>query len=379
VEVSESLQKAILGYFTNNLTKEEARELRAWLKEDSSHRDYIAQMKELWHFSGTLNPHVYDTERALKKLRKKIDWRNIRPVYTKTFTVNLRILNRIAAILLVFLSIGILTAIILKKDQPKNELLSFIEMTAPKGAKSFITLNDGTQIWLNADTKLKYPVNFGINKREVFLEGEAYFKVAKNKQFPFRVNTSGMSITATGTAFNVKAYHDENVIETTLEEGQVQIESTKAKGKKKNSPVFLQPGQIAVLRKNADQITVTTKTDKMKLQKEKSDAVSPGLIEVVNVPDTRIYTSWKEDRWIFKNEQLGNLAVKLERRYDVKIIFRDEALKNYAFSGTLKDESLEQVLDALRMTAPIRYDIESKTVFLREDSYLKMKFKNLLQ
>jgi len=379
VELSESLQRAIVGYFFGTLTKEEAEELTAWLQEDALHKDYLARMGEIWHLSGTLNAKEYGTEKALKKLRKKIEWRNVRPVQTKTITVNLKLLSRIAAAILVLLSTGILTAIILTRTQPGHELSSFVEMMAPKGAKSFITLNDGTQIWLNADTKLKYPVNFGEKSREVSLEGEAYFKVAKNKAHPFKVNTSGVSITALGTAFNVKAYRDENVIETTLEEGQVRIEPAKVTGKDKG-PVVLHPRQTAVFRKTAGQITVTSKTDKKEeLQNKEPNAVVPVLVQVANVPDTRIYTSWKEDRWIFKNEQLGNLAVKLERRYDVKIIFRDESLKRFVFSGTLKDESLEQVLKALRMTAPISYEIDFKTVFLREDLYLKRKFQNLLQ
>jgi len=384
LELNDSLQRAIISFYSGSLTKEEAGELIAWLQEDARNRKYFREMGEIWRISGSLSTHQYDSSKALKSLEKKIRRRDIRPIGTRIFRVSYNLINRVAAVLLVLLLTGAGYIFFLHDNtatKAQSKYSAFIETVAPKGSKSFITLYDGTQIWLNADTKLRYPVDYGNRQRDVYLEGEAYFKVAKNKKVPFIVHTSGVNITALGTAFNVKSYSDENRIETTLEEGRVKIESNQGLGKTVQ-PILLKPGQSAIIQKTTGQVALKEKqqdidnANQPQHRKAEQDYI-PVLIDVTQVSDTRLYTSWKDSKWVFRNEELGDLATKLERRYDVKITFADEGLKKYAFTGTLKDESLEQVLKVLSLTAPIRFEINHKDVVLFEDTQLKNKFQNL--
>ncbi len=240
---------------------------------------------------------------------------------------------------------------------------------------------DGTSIWLNADTKLRYSVDYGTKNRNIYLDGEAYFKVAKNKKLPFRVNTSGITVTALGTVFNVKAYPEEKVIETTLEEGSVRIDPVvKGKVKKTALSILLKPNQKAVYQKRGQEMSVAGKAPEEIVRNEPvtEPKLLPIKLDTSTVTDIRLYTSWKDSRWIFKNEKLGSLAVLLERRYDVHIQFENEALKDYAFSGILKEESLEQVLSALSFTAPIRYEIHFKDVRLFDDNRIKKEYQKIL-
>jgi ferric-dicitrate binding protein FerR (iron transport regulator) len=218
-------------------------------------------------------------------------------------------------------------------------------------------------------------VDYGTNNRNVFLEGEAYFKVTKNKKLPFKVNTSDITITALGTAFNVKAYNDEGTIETTLEEGSVRIDDLH-KGSKSSKSVILKPSQIATFHKQAGNVAVTGQAPAVTKPASRLPASVP--VRVSNVADTRLYTSWKDPRWIFKNEKLSLLVTKLERRYDVDIIFMDKSLEDYAFTGTLLEESLEQVLAAIMYTAPVRYEINAKEVRLYEDRNTMNQYKGIM-
>jgi ferric-dicitrate binding protein FerR (iron transport regulator) len=191
---------------------------------------------------------------------------------------------------------------------------------------------------------------------------------------PFRVNTSDVCITATGTAFNVKAYNDESIIETTLELGEVRIDALNtSKHKSESQPVFLKPNQKAVFVKSNRNLSINQ--PQTQLTRDNSEPViKPVHLKVDTMVDTKLTTSWKDSRWIFKSEKLLNLAPILERRYDITIIFRDSVLRSYKFTGTLKEESLEQVLKAMCLAAPIRYEIIHNQVLFFEDSTLKYKY-----
>jgi transmembrane sensor len=277
-------------------------------------------------------------------------------------------------------ALGVTGLLIFKKSQSFETTASFVETSAPKGSRSLITLPDGTSVWLNADSKFRYPLDYGITNRSVFLEGEAYFKVSRNKKLPFRVKTSDITVTALGTAFNVKAYKEEGFIETTLEEGRVLIEGIITSGNAKSvKSVVLKPKQTAVFQKQHIEPVITD--NKQSIKTEEPDRMEPAKtwpIQVKEVTDTRLYTSWKDSRWIFKNEKLESLVPKLERRYAVRIVFVDKSLEKYAFNGILLEESLEQVLDVIRLTAPIRYEVNANEVKLYEDKELMKEYNRVL-
>jgi transmembrane sensor len=246
-----------------------------------------------------------------------------------------------------------------------------------------MTLFDGTRVWLNAGSTLGYNSSYGKSNRDVYLNGEAYFEVSKNKKLPFKVNTSAIRVTALGTVFNVKSYNDEGVIETTLEEGIVRIDPLKTSTAKNSiRPVILKPNQIAIYVKH-NRVTHVTKITHQNpsvvaAPASQTEEFNPLPVKVAYISDIKLYTSWKGSRWIFKNEKFSSLAPKLERRYDVHIEFKDSLLRDYTFSGVLKEESIEQVLQAICLTSPVKFNIRSKSVILSIDNVYRNSYDKLL-
>lgn len=380
MEKSDSLKAAIVSYYEGKLTQSQAEELLTWVHDSGENLDYFRQLGEVWHATSLLGTKEYDSIAALKETREKIGRRDIRTLPERVIHLRLSTLYKIAAAIIIVCALTFTGELIFRQAHPSPAPSLFVETSAPKGSRSFITLPDGTTVWLNADTKFRYAVDYGTANRTVYLEGEAYFKVSKNKKLPFKVFTSDITVTALGTAFNVKAYQDEATIETTLEEGLIRIEDLHASKQGKTlQPVILKPKQSAVFHKQFGNLAVEdislTAAPNEQAPRERLKSIP---MKVNDVADTRLYTSWKDPRWIFKNEKLSSLVVKLERRYAVDIVFMDKTLEDYAFTGTLEEESLEQVLSAIRYTAPIRYEINAKYVELYEDKKIVNQYKNIV-
>lgn len=219
-----------------------------------------------------------------------------------------------AAILLLAILSG---ALINNFVRTTNHSTTYSEVIVPLGQMTQIKLPDGSNIYLNSGTKLKYPTAFDQSKREIFIDGEAFMDVSKNKHKPFIVNTTNFSITVLGTSFNVSAYSEDNRANVTLVEGSVQLQS-KLKGWSKN----MVPGQIATIN-NGD---------------------GPSVAQV----NTEFYTTWKEGKIIFRKETLEEIAHKMERWYNVEIRFKNEELRTLEFSGTfLKYKPVDQIFKTL--------------------------------
>lgn len=205
-------------------------------------------------------------------------------------------------------------------------------LVVPRGGEFILALEDGTKIWVNAESVLKYPVCFANDHRKVYLlEGEAYFRVARDISRPFYVEASGMSVRVTGTEFNVMAYKNKENVETTLAKGVVSISAG-------DYTTNLLPGDQAVFSKSKGELT----------KKE------------VNVP---YYTSWKEGVFEFQDMPLQEVAELLGRWYDVDFFFLNEKMKNIRFTGAVqKTKSLEFILNIIRETRAVNYQIKGKTI-----------------
>lgn len=239
--------------------------------------------------------------------------------------------TKIAAILIIGLLLG-LSVQYFKKTEPE-----YFTSIAPKGSVSQMVLPDSSIVYLNAGSQLKYTIEGLKGKREVFLDGEAWFDVTKNEKKPFVVHTSFYDVNVTGTQFNVKAYKTDNEITTTLEEGSVQITSSENFNLSEN--LVLRPGEQLVYSS---------------LKK---------AIEVKNV-ETRMFTAWKDNKLIFINMNLKELFVVLERKYGVDIQVTNNLILNYHYDGTIKDETILEVLDLLKETLPVKYKIEGQTILI---------------
>lgn len=215
---------------------------------------------------------------------------------------------------------------LLKPTLTVDKEIRYSEITVPFGQMSQIKLSDGTKIWLNSGTTLRYPERFAENSRSVSIEGEAYFEVAKMAQKPFTVNTTEMNIEVLGTSFNLSSYKEDATTKVTLVEGKVAVRDNTGK-----TIAQLIPGQMAVKNKKNN------------------------TLDISNV-ETSFYAAWIAGKIYFDDEPLDQIAVKLERWFNVEITFADEKLKSHKFTGTiLKNKPVDQIMQALQLLSPIRF------------------------
>jgi ferric-dicitrate binding protein FerR (iron transport regulator) len=204
-------------------------------------------------------------------------------------------------------------------------------LIVPVGGLYAVNLSDGTKVWLNSKSSLKYPVEFNRGQRTVTLEGEAYFEVSKNPHRPFTVKTKSGNVTVLGTHFNVSSYVEDNNFATTLAEGKVKVSGFGTSTE--NSAVILKPGQQAQINEGSDVVKIT---------------------EV----DPQTYTSWKDGKFYFENENLKSILNKMSRWYNFKVHFENKSLEQIKFTGiVLKEEPIDYLLDIISKTSNIKYKI----------------------
>lgn len=213
----------------------------------------------------------------------------------------------------------------------KNEL-AYNTISTPKGGQYKIVLPDGTGVWLNAASSLKYPTAFKGKERHVELNGEAYFEVAKNKDLPFTVGANEVNVKVLGTHFNIMAYKDEPSVNTTLLEGSVMLNAN-------NKQALLVPGQQGIAAKNSEQIELKT----------------------VNVEDA---VAWKNQYFSFRKESIESVMRKIERWYDVEVKYQGD-MKGKVLGGSIsRSENIQELLDNLELTGIVKFKIEGRTIIV---------------
>lgn len=212
----------------------------------------------------------------------------------------------------------------------------FNTLQIPRGGEYFLTLADGTEVWLNAETEIRYPVQFTGNKRVVYLDGEAYFTVAPDKKKPFTVVSTHASVFVLGTQFNFRAYPDEQDVQTTLVSGSVIMQSEKYK-----QQIKLVPGEQGVLEKRSANLTK----------------------QEVN---TYLYTAWKDGRFAFRDARLEDLFNILARWYDLSIFYQSPEAKDIRFTGDLnKTDDFKSILKIIEQNERVTFTVNQHTVFIQ--------------
>ena len=210
------------------------------------------------------------------------------------------------------------------------------KIIVPTGGEYNLILSDGTWVYLNAESVITYPQKFVGEKREVTLEGEAYFQVTASKEHPFIVKTKDMDVLVTGTEFNVKAYPDESNVQTTLLRGKVAVFA----GIDKKEKIEIKPNQQAEWSR-----------ENVKLQVREVD------------PD--LFVAWKNGHFIFRQDRLENIMKTLARWYDMEVVYLDESIKNMAFAGKLdRSEDITPILNVLRATDKLTVEVNGKRIVL---------------
>ncbi|RIH64297.1 DUF4974 domain-containing protein [Mariniphaga sediminis] len=328
-------KELLIKFLNDHCTDEELKQVVQWIKEDSlssgSKEWGYGEWESIEYQENENLPDDETFQSLLDRVHHKINIANYNKPY-KPAVLFTTWLTRAAAILLVpvlaFL-IYTLSQVPANNSQYSDLTIDSLEIVAPTGSKTFIQFSDGSEVFLNHGSKLKYPQKFTGNTREVILTGEGYFKISHNPEKPFIVKTKNLDIKALGTTFNVHAYPDENIVATTLIEGKVMLER-KTYSQRKQTIGAMVPGQHV--------------------------SYKPGTGEVFSSKgDIEKYISWKDGKLIFKRDSLVQIADRLSRWYSVDIEITDEAAKEFTYTATFVDEPLFHILALLKDAAPIDY------------------------
>lgn len=307
-------------YLAGTATETEVEEIFTWIESSSSNRDEFVKYKQAWALTARSNKNI------------KSSWTKVQNQTTRKNKIPSLYLNviRYAALIIVTLGLGMVLQYILTTNnhQQGKTYLASTTINASFGQMTNLVLPDGTSVILNSGSTITYSTNFSLANRNVILEGEAFFDVAKDSIHPFTIETETIDFRVYGTSFNIEAYSDDKQVNTTLIEGSLGVIS-----KKGNELVRLSPGENA-------------KYEKLEYEL------------FVNKVDTSLYTSWKIGVISFRNERLEDIARKIERLYNVKIVIRNKNLLNETYWGTiLRNKPIDQILEVIKITASFEYEI----------------------
>ena len=332
----------IIKFLSKEITESELDELRLWLEKDPANCRIFDKENELWHDSGIRTKFDYfKTDKGWSDVSKSLG-------ITGKRSKNVKILGRFnykvalyAASFFLLLMAGALTYGFLKNRTRETDVVTVSKVHTEEGEKARVFLCDSTIVTLNSGSTLQYLSSYNINDRIVNLRGEAYFNVRTNPRKPFIVKIRGMNVIATGTKFNIFSYENEERVETTLEEGKINISLNDG------IPLELNPGQ---------QMVYFPKTNKTFIRDVSTDT----------------YTSWKENKLRFIDVPFEEVLRQVSRRYNVVFEVRGKDLLDLKYTATFIDESIEDVMDMLKEVSPIKYKIILRTT-VDDKKYQKPK------
>ena len=288
-------------------------------------QDFEAQIDEAAKVISEINS--VDTNSAYLKVQNRLKNKG-------RYMLLFNSLARIAAILFIPLLIASGVLLYRQLNFKENQQFAMQEITSPSGVRSQVILPDGSNVWLNAESTIKFKVPFDQKSRDVSLSGEAFFHVQKNPNVPFVVNTGAINVKVLGTKFNYKAFKDENTIEIVLAEGKVSLTTD---GEKRENEVIMKSGDRAVFDKASNLTKVTNEN----IEK---------------------YIAWHEGKLVFDETPMPEVATQIGRWFGVDVVIADSKINSYRITTTFEDESLHQVLELLRLSSPIEIKYIQATI-----------------
>ena len=325
MEINEDI---LIRYIDGMLTEEEAAEVKNWRAASLENEKLLEQVYFTTQVASRLKVmRTVNPDEALSRFKSRIHKKEKRLALRQV----LGVIQRAAAVL--FIPVFLLSAYLFIQ-QGQGNVRTLAVRTNP-GVISAFDLPDGSKVWLNANSELRYPSDFNADTRTVELTGQGYFEVTKNAHKPFIVKADkDYSVEVLGTSFNVSAYKDESMIETTLVEGSVKLNVVSG-GKRMTQ--MLKPNEKAEYQKGA------------------------GKIKVFDV-NTEYDTAWKNGEIIFRNHTMDKVLKTLERHYHVVFEVKDNEILKSIITARFKDEQLPQVLEYLKLASGIQYAIHKPTV-----------------
>lgn len=342
------MNKELLEKYCNNCcTEKELISALEWFEESAGTTAGKSLLFKLWEElpDEEVNTHPnFDLllcrihhEINLSQSKKLLQRSNHQPFRHQRKERFIETLTKIAAILLLpVLCIGLYTSIKYKSalDNKISDNQTYSEVFSSLDAITKVSLPDGSKVWLNHNSSIKYPQMFFGNNRSVELIGEGYFDIVANPEKPFVVKADRIQIKATGTEFNIMAYPDENTVETSLINGQVEVLRTEPNGKSIHL-LEMKPFELARFEKNNNEISINI------------------------IPDNRYY-SWRDGKLMFSQASIEEVAKKLSRWFNVDIQIKDVELLKFTYTATFVNETLPQVMELIAIASPITYEISDR-------------------
>lgn len=360
METPEPIYFLISRYLSGDATAEERASLMKALQEDPGLKLQFELLQQLWMAGDPAK----ETDVENEKIKKILQLAAVEEVLEQPPLVEMetgeapRRKFRFTKWMAAAITAGIIVstwAIWQFKQQPIPQPAN--EIVAHKGSRTRTLLPDGSIVWLNAGSTLSYDPVFDGPKREIILNGEAFFDIAPQANRPFIVHAGNIDIKVLGTAFNVKSYADDHTVETTLLRGLVQLSR---KDKPDEKPILLKPHQKLVMEKEMKEEDAGKKDDIDRMPVQSVLQLDSNLQEF-ELPET----AWIYNRLEFRGDGFPELAKKLERWYNITIHFEDEAVQSLTFNGSLENETVEQAFRALQVAVPFSFTIKGNELFIR--------------
>ncbi len=331
----------ITKYLNGELSAKEAQNLTNWVKESEENKNTFIRYKDVWFASKVSNLSSDKADIAWRDFEKNIEWEEENTNHQLSDKKTRYLFNsffRWAVAILILIG-SVASVLVLRQNIINKKNIGLSELVVTSGKKETLELSDGTKVWLNSESKLLYPEKFMGKERKVFLTGEAYFEVAKNKRKPFIIETSDLLVQVLGTSFNICSYTEDSYIVTTLVSGEVQISGLQAEN---NILKILEPNQKATFFKETKEIELS-------------------------YVDVNLYTSWTNNNIIFNNLKFSEVITRLERWYNVKLEYNENLFSETRITAKfLNDESLIEVLDVLKIPGKFNYSVIGSTIILDE-------------
>ena len=315
-------ENLLLHILTNNATPVEKEEFYQHLENSKDEQELFFKLKSLW-LRSTMQHTSVDIDSEFENLWHQIKHKNKQ----LRLTLRKRIL-RYAAMFILILGIGGMAGYLISKNSIKYSETDIHKYTATRGSVSIIEFSDGTKIWLNSESELIFKEDHKNKQRVAELTGEAYFEIAHQKDCPFLVKVGKLIVRDLGTTFNIKAYDNENCIETSLVEGKADILTQAGK-----AIVELHPGESALYLSNENT---------MKLRSISNNVLS----------------AWRDGKFVIRDQRLEDIFKELSRWYGIEFQFENDKLRNYRFTGNIKKTTTAlHVLKVLKAATEFNYRI----------------------
>jgi ferric-dicitrate binding protein FerR (iron transport regulator) len=355
--------------FSNSITKAEEAELMELLRGYSDAQYTFEILKKIWEVppvSDAEGPNLYlnDFRKIQDKENQIAESIQDRPGFLKKFRSDRRNIRRLMIAVSVLLMSGALAYMVLYMFSGKSKagINDVYTISTKAGERRRITLPDGTKVWLNVASSLGYSADFVTDSvREIKLTGEAYFEVKHDEKHPFIIQTGNMKIRDIGTTFNVKSYPGEASTEAALISGIIEV--TVSNNPERN--IRLKPREKIVVYRNK-RFKKFGNADSMNGKPPVQDIQVSGYRIMKIKQDSAIQTfpetAWMQNDFVFKNQIFEDLAKAMGRRYAVKIVIKNDRIRQYQLTGILKNETLKEALMELQIIAPFKYIIKDSVV-----------------